>query len=189
MNVPIEISARHVHLSLTDLETLFGKGYKLHKLKDLSQIGEFASQESVDIVNGDKIIKNVRIVGPLRDNSQVEISKTDSFNLGIETEIRVSGDIAGTSGIVLVNGTNKLTLTSGLITPQRHLHISPEKAESLGLKHGQTVSTKVLGKRALVYNELIVRSRINKDTFCVHLDTDEANAAWVSGTSEGEIIV
>ncbi|MCD6233259.1 phosphate propanoyltransferase [bacterium] len=185
--VPIEISARHIHISQKDLEVLFGKGYLLHRLRKLSQANEFAARETVDIAFGSQIIKKVRIVGPPRQATQVELSLTDAFYLGIRAPLRLSGDIQGTPGITLISPKRKLGIKKGVIVAKRHLHCSPQEAQKLGLKKGMEISVKVKGERGLIFDNVIVRI---KEGFhlAVHLDTDEGNAAGIVKKGKGVII-
>jgi len=188
MKVPIEISARHIHLCQKDLETLFGKGHYLKRKKELTQPGQFAAEETLDIENKERILKGVRVVGPLRDKTQVELSITDAFTLGIKIKIKKSGDVAETPGITLLGPKGKLTLERGVIIPWRHIHISEKEAKKRKLKAGQTVSVKVKGKRAVVFNNVKIRTGKN-NKFCLHLDTDEGNAANILGKGNGEILL
>ena len=145
MKIPIEVSARHLHLSQKDLEALFGVGYELTKFKDLTQLGDFAAEEFLTVKAGDKEIKNIRIVGPVRKETQVELSLTDSFVLGINPPIRISGDIQGTFGVFLKNEKkgNEISLEKGVIVSHRHIHCNPEEAEELKIKNRDMVSVKV----------------------------------------------
>lgn len=188
MKIPIEISARHAHLCRKDMESLFGSDYELKINKNISQPGQFAVEETINIKNGDNKIENIRIVGPLRDYSQVEISMTDAYLLKIEVPIRISGDIDNTPGIELIGPAGSVTLSKGLIIAQRHLHISPVDATQNNLKHGQIISIKTAGERAVVFNNVTVRSREGIDTLAFHIDTDEGNAAGVKSKDEGETI-
>jgi len=184
--IQVEVSARHVHLSQKDLEILFGKGYKLTKLKDLSQPGQFAAKETVNLIGSKDIIKNVRIIGPCRYESQVEISKTDGYKLGDIPPVRVSGDIIGTPGILLQGPKGKKKLERGLICAMRHIHMSPQEAVNLGISDKQMVSVEIFGKRALVYKNVIVRVDPNF-RLAFQIDTDEANAGDVETGDIGEL--
>lgn len=186
LKIPIEVSARHVHLAKEDFEKLFGKGYRLTKLKDLSQPGQFAAKETVDLVGPRGEIKNVRIVGPLREKSQVEISKTDGYKLGDIPPVRVSGDIIGTPGIILRGPRGETKLKEGLICAMRHIHISPQEAENLNIFDKELVSVEISGKRALIYKNVIVRVDPNF-RLSFQIDTDEANAADVETGDVGEL--
>lgn len=187
MKIPVEISARHIHLSEKDFEKLFGKDKKLTEIKKLSQIGEFASDRKVILVNEENQIENVRILGPFRKNSQAEISLTDAYHLKLNPlpKIRVSGDLVNTTE-VLVKGP-KSSLKIPCIIAQRHLHCSETESKKLGLKNNQIVSIKVKGIRGITFHEIIVRSSENYQ-LSLHLDTDEGNAAGISGKTFGEIV-
>ena len=185
--VPIGVSARHVHLTQRDVETLFGSGYKLTKKKELMG-GQFASNEVVTIV-GLKLraMENVRILGPVRKESQVEISATDAIKLGIKTPIRESGDIKGSAPIAIVGPKGVVYLQEGCIIAKRHIHMSPEDAVNAGVKNGDTVSVKVENERGTTFNH--VQIRVDKSfTLEMHMDTDEANAAKIS-TGDTAVII
>jgi putative phosphotransacetylase len=174
--VPVGVSARHVHLTQEHVEVLFGKGYQLTKKKDLMG-GQFASNEQVTIV-GLKLraIENVRILGPVRKQTQVEISATDARTLGIKAPIRESGNIAGSAPIALVGPKGALYLKEGCIIAMRHIHMSPKDAEAAGLKNGDVVSVKADNERGTIFNHVVIR--VNPSfTLEMHIDTDEANAA------------
>lgn len=184
--VPIEVSARHIHLSQKDLELLFGRGYHLQKLKDLSQPGQFAAKETVNLIGSKGKIKNVRIIGPCRQDTQVEISKTDGYVLGDIPPVRVSGDIIGTPGIILEGPKGKIELKKGLICAMRHIHMSPNEANKFGVREKQMVSVEVSGKRALIYKNVIIRINPNFK-LAFQIDTDEANAGDVETGDKGEL--
>ncbi|MDD5144887.1 MAG: phosphate propanoyltransferase [Candidatus Pacebacteria bacterium] len=186
--IPIEISARHVHLAKEDLEMLFGKDYKLTKKKDLSQPGEFAANETVDIQKGDKKISQVRIVGPLRGATQVEMSFTDAFGLGVNVPVRRSGDVKRTPAICIIGPKTKIKIGDGAIVSWRHLHTNPEDAKELKIENRKYVSARVMGKRSLVFSNVRVRIKNNSIT-CLHIDTDEGNAAGIFGHGSGELIL
>ncbi|MDD5012328.1 MAG: phosphate propanoyltransferase [Candidatus Nanoarchaeia archaeon] len=185
--IPIEISARHIHLSEKDFEKLFGKNKTLTPMKKLSQIGEFASEEKVTLINSGRKIENVRILGPFRKNSQAEISLTDAYNLKLNPlpKIKVSGDLANTTNI-LVKGP-KSSVKIPCIIAKRHLHCSIEEAGKLKLKNNQKVSVKISGERETIFQEIIVRTNENF-RLSLHLDTDEGNAAGITGRTFGELI-
>ncbi len=188
--VKIEVSARHIHLSKDDLDTLFGCNYELNVYKNLSQPGQFSAVETLNIRSQNGEIKNVRIVGPTRSQTQVELSITDCHLLKIKAPILVSGDLKKSGGgIKLIGPKSSLDLKSGVIVAQRHLHIEPQKAKQLKLKHGDTISIKINGIRSLIFNNIAVRSRLGIDRFALHLDTDEANAANILGGEEEGIIL
>ncbi len=185
--VPIGVSARHIHLTQQDVETLFGKGYTLTKKKDLMG-GQFASNELVTIV-GLKLraIENVRILGPVRKASQVEISSTDAIKLGIKAPIRESGNIAGSAPIAVVGPCGAIYLNEGCIVAKRHIHMSPADAERAGVKNGDIVSVKVDNERATTFNNVLIRVDPSF-TLEMHIDTDEANAAKISTGMTAEIV-
>lgn len=183
----VETSARHVHLTHEDLEVLLGPGKELTVKKMLSQPGQFASNERVNLVGPKKSINNVLILGPVRKETQVEISLTDARTLGVTAPIRESGDLAGTEGIKIVGPAGELEIDHGVIAAKRHLHLDTATAEEMGLQDKQVVSVKVDGERGLTFGEVVVRVS-DKYAPAVHLDTDEANAAGLSGEVFGEII-
>ena len=178
-----EISGRHIHLSQADLFKLFGKNYKLKKLKDLSQPGEFASTAIVRVKGPKNILSRVRIVGPSRKNTQVELTVSDCRFLGINPVFRLSGDHKNSSGgLKLIGPKGSILLKTGVIVPLRHLHISVSDARKWHLKNGQKVRAKIPGIRGLVFDNIIVR--IGNFETRVHLDTDEANAAGLLSCSK-----
>lgn len=183
----VETSARHVHLSQADLEVLFGKGFELTFKKALSQPGQFATNERVDIVGPKKELKNVGILGPVRPATQVEISLTDARTLGVAAPVRESGDIVGTPGVKLVGPCGEVEIECGVIAAKRHIHLDPESAEALGVADKQIVSIKLDTERPVIFGETVVR--VNKNFApAVHIDTDESNAAMAVGTLYCEII-
>jgi putative phosphotransacetylase len=186
IKIPVETSARHTHLSKEDFERLFGKNNNLTPIKKLSQGGEFASNEKIELLNKDKKLL-VRIVGPFRKNSQAELSITDAYNLDLNPlpKLRVSGDINGTTKI-LIKGP-KAQLKIPVIIAQRHLHCPEKDAKKLKLKNNQLIKIKIAGKRGLIFENIAVRIKENFKT-ALHLDTDEANAAGISGKAFGEIV-
>jgi len=187
MKIPIEISARHVHLSEKDFEKLFGKNQTLNVLKNLSQPGEFASDKTVELINGNKKIENARILGPFRKESQAEISMTDAYALKLKPfpKIKVSGDLTNATSI-LVKG-EKSSLKIPCIIAKRHLHLSENEAKKLRLKNNQKISVKVKGIREITFHEIVVRVSENY-RLSVHLDTDEGNSAGIIGKTLGELV-
>ncbi len=184
IKVPVGVSNRHVHLSQKDLETLFGPGYQLTVKKELSQPGQFAAEETVNLIGPKRSIPNVRILGPVRSQTQVEISLTDSFTLGIDAPIRDSGNLKDTPGIIIEGPKGRIEVNEGVIIAQRHLHLSTEEGEELGLKDQDIIQAKVEGSRGLIFDQILVRVGPNykKD---LHLDIDEANAA---GLKTGDLV-
>ena len=185
--IPVGLSNRHLHLTIQDIETLFGKRARLTKIKDLSQPGQFAANETVALVGPKGRMEKVRILGPVRKETQVEVSKTDSYILGIRPPVRISGDIKGSSGVKIIGPKGEIDLKEGVIIAQRHIHMSPDEARSFGVKDGDIVKVKVAGKRALIFNNVMIRSGpTHKLDF--HIDIDEANAAELSQGDLVEII-
>lgn len=186
--VLVETSARHVHLTEADIEVLLGKGNNLTVKKMLSQPGQYASNERIELVGPKGSIKNVLILGPARKATQVEVSLTDARALGVTALIRESGDIAGTSGLKLVGPAGEIEITEGVIAAKRHIHLDPKTAEQFGLKDKDTCMVKLADTaRPLVFDDVVVRVNENFAP-AVHIDTDEANAAGCSGEVYGEII-
>lgn len=183
----VEASGRHVHLSRKELDALFGTGYELTKAKDLSQPGQYASKERLTVVGPKGAYHNVVILGPVRKESQVEVSLTDCLQLGVKAPIRESGDIEGTPSIVLVNGDKSVSLDKGLIVAKRHVHMTPEDAEKLGVKNHDIVKVKVEGARPLIFDDVVIRVSPKFATY-MHIDYDEANACGFSKGIRGRII-
>lgn len=177
--IPIGVSARHCHLSMSDLETLFGKGYQLSKHADLKQPGQFAAKETVTIVGPKGSIQQVRILGPLRKQTQVEVSRTDSIKLGLTPPIRESGNIKGSSSITLVGPNGSIYLREGLIIAAAHIHMSPTDADFFGVKDSEYVKVDMPdGLRPLRLKK--VKVRVSRQSVLeMHIDTDEANASNV----------
>lgn len=189
IKIPIEISARHVHLSESDLHVLFGEGYNLKVFKEISQPSQFAAEESLEVVGSKGAIKSIRVVGPLRSETQVELAVTDCINLGIEPKVFISGDLAGSPGGITLKGpAGQVKLLKGVIVAARHLHISPEQAASFGLKHLDRVKVKIDGIRGLIFGNVVVRSRDGIDDLALHLDTDEVNAAGINNGDIGWLV-
>lgn len=182
--IPIEISNRHVHLSRRDIDALFGKDYKLNVFRHLSQPEEFAAEEQITLVHRDKRIENVRVLGPERDETQVELLRTDTINLGIDAPVRESNNIEETPGITLEGPKGNVILDRGVILAKRHLHASEEEARILGLKNGQFVSIRIPENETLLDNILV---RINpKYRLAVHIDADEGKK--ITKKTFGELI-
>ena len=177
--VPVGVSARHIHLTKDHVEQLFGKGYELTKKKDLMG-GQFAANETVTIV-GLKLraIENVRILGPVRKASQVEVSATDAIKLGVKVPIRESGNIKGSAPIAVVGPKGSIYLEEGCIIAKRHIHMSPTDAMAAGVKDGDLVSVKVEDERETVFHQVQIRVD-HSFTLEMHIDTDEANAAKIT---------
>jgi acetate kinase len=174
--IPVAVSAHHVHLSQAHVEQLFGPGYKLTPRADLSQPGQFACEEMVTLVGPRREIPNVRVLGPVRKQTQVEISRTEEFQLGISAPVRMSGDLDGSPGLVLRGPAGEVKLESGVIIAHRHIHMTPEDAQLFGLQDKDVVMVRVEGARELIFGDVIVR--VSPDyALEMHVDTDEGNAA------------
>ncbi|MBN1385087.1 MAG: phosphate propanoyltransferase [Elusimicrobia bacterium] len=172
------VSNRHLHLCQEDMEKLFGKGYKLKKIKDLIQPGEFASKETVVIKGNKGEIKKVRVLGPIRKATQVEISRTDSFILGINAPLRISGDTKGSAPVTIIGPNGTVELKEGCIVARRHVHFSIQDADFFKVKDGENLMVRVDNERGLIFNNVCTRVRANM-TLEFHIDTDEANAAGI----------
>lgn len=178
--IPVGVSVRHLHITQEDLEKLFGRGYSLTKKKNLTQPGEFAANEVVTVV-GPKLrsISNVRILGPVRSRTQVELARTDGIILGINPPVKKSGDLEGSESVTLVGPKGSITLKEGVIRANRHIHMGPEDAASFGMKDDDLVSVEVCGDKALIFKN--VQIRVHQGwKLEMHLDTDDANAADIS---------
>ena len=187
--VIVETSARHIHVSVDALEALFGKGYQLTNKKDLSQPGQYACAEKLEVV-GPKGKLKASILGPVRPATQVELSLTDARSIGVSAPIRESGDVANTPGCKLVNpeNGNEYEITEGVIAAKRHIHLTPADAESFGVSDKEIVSVKIDSDgRSTIYGDVVVRVS-DKFAAAMHIDTDEANAACAFGTVYGEIV-
>ena len=186
--IPVEVSARHVHLSQEQVEILFGEGHQLTPDKMLSQPGQYLSKERVTIVGPKKKMERVGVLGPARKHGQVELSLTDCFAIGIKTAVvRESGDISGTPGGVLESETASVTLEEGVIVAKRHIHMTPDEAKEFGVSDKQVVQVEInQNGRATIYGDVVVRVH-ETYALAMHIDTDEANAALVSGDVIGII--
>ncbi|MTI49074.1 phosphate propanoyltransferase [Sporosalibacterium faouarense] len=185
--LPIALSNRHVHLSQEDIETLFGAGYELTKLKDLSQPGQFACEEKVDLVGPKRTIKGVRVLGPARGNTQVEVSLADGFILGLKPPVRDSGDLEGSPGSKLVGPKGEVELSNGVIAAARHIHMHTDDAEEFGVKDKDRVKIVISGERGLVFENVLVRVS-PKYALEMHVDVDEGNAAGIRNGDMVELI-
>lgn len=187
--VLVEISARHIHVTQEHLEVLFGEGATLTPTKDLSQPGQYACQERVDIVGPKNTIKNVVILGPTRPETQVEVSLTDARQLGIKAMVKMSGAIAGTNGCTLVGPKGEVVIEEGVIAAKRHIHFNEEEATKFNVVDGEVVMVKITSpqERNLLLDDVVIR--VNKNfKAAMHIDTDEANAAGLFDCIMGEII-
>lgn len=188
LKFPVETSARHVHVTEATLEILFGKGAELTKKKDLSQPGQFASEQRVTVVGTKKEIPNVSILGPCRKADQVELSATDARSAGIAAPIRESGDVAGSGACKLVGPCGEVELKEGVIVAKRHIHMTPADAENFGVKNGEIVAVKIeSADRTTIYADTVIRVS-DSYALAMHIDTDESNAASCGREQEGEIV-
>lgn len=183
----IEGSGRHVHLCRQDIDRLFGEGYELTKVKELSQPGQFACQERVNLVGPKGMLTNVVILGPEREHSQVEVSLTDARILGVKAPTRESGDLKGSAGIIIVNKDRHIALEEGCIVAKRHVHVAETDAARLGITNGQIVKVKTHTDRPLIFDDVVIRVSPKYQTF-MHIDFDEANACDLKNGNLGEII-
>ena len=184
--VPVGISNKHLHLSKEDLATLFGEGYELTFKKALVQPGQFAAEEQVTVV-GPKGQAKMRVLGPIRPETQVEIAMTDARTLGINAPVRESGKLDGTPGCKIIGPKGEIEIEKGVIVALRHIHLTDEQAKEAGVCDKQFVSVKINGERGLVFDNVLIRAG-EKHFREFHLDTDEANAAGLANDVEVEIL-
>lgn len=182
----IGLSNKHLHLKEADIETLFGKGHQLTPTKALVQPGQFACEEKVDIVGPKGTLKGVRVLGPARPETQVELAMTDARAIGIKAPVRESGKLDGTPGCKLIGPAGEVDLDHGVIVALRHIHLSPAQAAEAGVKDKDVISIKVQGERGLVFDNVLVRSGEGHESE-IHLDTDEGNAAGCGPDASAEI--
>jgi propanediol utilization protein len=186
--LPMNISARHMHVCQEHLEVLFGRGASLSKLRDLMQPGEFAANETVAVVGVNRrVFEQVRILGPVRKATQVELSYTDGRFLGMDLPARVSGDIAGTHPAVLIGQKGVVQLREGVIRALRHVHIGEDDAARTGVRNGQMVSVRTPGPLGVTFDQVLIRAGKNALRE-MHIDTDEANAAGLGAGATGELV-
>ena len=187
-SIPVEISNHHVHLTRDSLDVLYGKDYELTKLRDLSQPGEFASNERVSLIGANmKAIEKIRILGPIREYTQAELSITDGYFLGLDLPTRISGNIKGSPPITIIGPKGVLSLPEGAIRAARHIHMTPKDAEYYQVKNGDRVKVEVSGEHGVIYKDVVIRVS-EKSKLALHLDTDEANAANIKGTGLSRIL-
>ncbi|MEH6908190.1 phosphate propanoyltransferase [Neobacillus drentensis] len=185
--VPIAASNRHIHLSAEHVERLFGRGYELTRLKDLSQPNQFAAKETLTLIGPKAKIQNVRVLGPARGSTQVEVSLFDGFTLGVKPPIRNSGDINGSEPITIQGPRGQIMIKEGLICAARHIHMHTSDGELFGVKDGDLVQVKVDGVRGVIFTNVLIRVS-PKFKLEMHIDLDEANAAGIKNGQLGEII-
>ncbi len=182
--LPVGLSNKHIHVSQKDLDTLFGEGYELTKFKDLSQPGQYACDEKVDIVGPKGTLKGVRILGPVRSKTQFELSVSDAFALGVKPIVRNSGDVVDTPGARIVGPKGEVEIDEGIIVAARHIHMHPKDAERFGVVDNDLVNVRVSGPRGLTFENVLVRSH---DEFALemHVDIEEGNAC---GLRNGDLV-
>jgi putative phosphotransacetylase len=187
LEVPIAVSNRHIHLSKEHVERLFGRNYQLNKWKDLSQPGQFASKETVTLIGPKGKLEKVRVLGPARGDTQIEISLFDGYTLGITPPIRDSGDIDGTPSVNIQGPRGQLKVDQGLICAARHIHMNPDDATRFQVTNGQRVQVKVTGQRGVIFDNVLIRVS-PKYKLEMHIDVDEANAAQIKNGQWGVLI-
>ena len=187
MEFIVETSARHLHVTREVLDILFGEGYELHVKKMLSQPGQFASEEKVQVKGPKGAFPAVSILGPLRSATQVELSLTDCRTIGMTAPVRESGSIEGTPGCELIGPKGSVVIDKGVIAAKRHIHMTPEDAKAFGVENGSIVNVKVNGSRPLVFGDVVVRVS-DKFKLAMHVDVDECNAAGLTPDAKGEIV-
>ena len=185
--VMVRVSNRHAHLCQADRDVLFGPEYQLNRWKDLTQPGQYAAREVISLVGEKGIIDKVRVLGPLRAQTQVEISGTDQYLLGLRAPVRDSGNLEGTPGLRLRGPAGELVLQRGVIRALRHIHMRPEEARQVGVADGSLVDVRLCGDRATIFQGVLIRAN-DRSALEMHIDTDEANAAGVPAESTGEIL-
>lgn len=183
ITVPVEVSNRHLHVSAKDLAALFGPATELHVRRPISQTGQFAADETVTLTGPNGSIEHVRIVGPARAATQVELSATDAAKLGVAAPLRASGQLAGSAGVVLVGPAGQIDLVEGVIQQRRHIHASPADCQLHGLTNGQIVEVRVNGQ---TFDNVFIKVDPSY-VWRLHLDTDEARLAGVAGGEVGEV--
>ncbi|MZQ81506.1 phosphate propanoyltransferase [Paenibacillus sp. 5J-6] len=185
--VPVGVSARHIHLSEAHIAILFGEGYELKEFKELSQPGQFAAQETVTIVGPKNKMEKVRILGPARPFTQIEISRTDAFSLGVNPPVRESGHIDQTPGLRVIGPAGEVELEQGVIVAARHIHFHTSDADKWGIQDKQLLRVKVNGERPLIFENVVARVS-EQFALDMHIDTDEGNAAGVKTGDVAEIL-
>ncbi|MCK9223646.1 MAG: phosphate propanoyltransferase [Candidatus Muirbacterium halophilum] len=183
---PVSVSNRHIHICKSDLECIFGKGYELKRMKELSQPGQFACEEKVIIVGPKGSIENVRILGPERKETQVEISVTDTFKLGIPVFVRDSGDLSGTPGLTVCGPKGSVYIEKGAIVAKRHIHFSENDAKKFNVKDKEKVNVLIEGEKGGIFSDVLVRVS-NSYALDMHIDTDEGNAFGIGRNTKGQI--
>lgn len=185
--IPVSISARHIHVNREALDILYGEGYELTVYRELSQPGQYASNEQLNLVGPKGMFSNVRILGPLRKDNQVEVSMTDARKLGIKPPVRSSGDIEGSAPVILIGPCGSVTLKEGCIIAERHIHMSPLDANYYGVQDNENVMVKVHNQKGGILDNVTVRVRDDFE-LDMHIDTDDANAFLIKNSDWVELI-
>lgn len=185
--IPVGISNRHIHLSRKDVDILFGEGYELTNIKNISQPGQYACKECLTICGPKGVIEKVRVLGPIRPETQVEILAGDNFKLGIHAPLRLSGDLKNSASLTLIGPKGSVIMKEGAIVARRHIHMSLEEAKAYGVTNGQIVSLYVDGERAGILNNVIIRADEKGSLEC-HIDTEEANAFFINSNTKLKLI-
>ncbi|WP_243153419.1 phosphate propanoyltransferase [Senegalia massiliensis] len=185
--IPVEASAKHAHLCKEDVEKLFGKGYKLTPKRELSQPGQFLCEERINIMGPKGVIKNVAVLGPERNSTQIEISKTDGIALGVNAPVRDSGDTEGSADLFISAGKNIIKAEEAVIIARRHIHMPPEAADKFGLVDKDIVNVKILSDRPVIFEDVLIRVS-EKYSLNMHIDFDEANACNLKKGTKGQIL-
>lgn len=182
--IPLGVSNRHIHLTQESMEILFGKGYELTKAKDLGQPGQYAAKETVCIAGKKGCFPNVRVLGPVRKQNQVEISRTDAFALGVNPPVRLSGDLSGAADICVIGPKGMMVMKGSVIVAKPHIHMSPADAQNYHVNDGDTVSVEIPGEKSYTMHGVVIRVT-GQSALEFHIDTDESNAA---GTPSGATV-
>ena len=185
--IPVEISAKHVHLSQEHVEALFGPGYTLTPKRDLSQPGQFLCEERVTVIGPKGTFKNVAVLGPVRSRTQVELSATDARTLGVKAPLRLSGDLAGCPGVFIQAGDAMVRADESVMVAQNHIQMTPADAQRLGVHDGEVVSVRMDTERPLTFDHVLVRAT-DTSALAMHIDFDEANACQLAGSGFGTIV-
>ncbi|WP_274651473.1 phosphate propanoyltransferase [Paenibacillus humicola] len=185
--VPVGVSARHIHLTQEHVEALFGPGAMLTEMKPLSQPGQFAANETVEVLGPKGAFAKVRVLGPVRKQTQLEVSRTDAFTLGIDPPVRESGNIAGSAGITIQGPSGKVTIPEGVIVAARHIHFHTSDAERWGIRDKQMLKVRIGGERGLMFENVVARVSPHF-ALDMHIDTDEANSAGAKTGDQAEIV-